>query len=135
MVGGPRIAVGRAAAARGPLDARRGSRRGRLSTEAARRMNEYREAQALAASTVRRERVEWCPGQLAGRVAFGALTALVGDAGLGKSTWTCAAAAELSQRGISVLMATAEDSFAMTVKPRLEAVGADLDRVHFVLIR
>jgi hypothetical protein len=33
------------------------------------------------------------------------------------------------------LIATAEDSPSVTVRPRLEAVGANLDRVSFVAIQ
>jgi RecA-family ATPase len=91
----------------------------------------YREAAAITAATVRREYVEWC---LPGRVPFGSVTVIVGDGGLGKSTWTCSLAAIVSL-GSNVLMATAEDSLAATLKPRLEAVQAELDRVHFVTMR
>jgi archaellum biogenesis ATPase FlaH len=94
-------------------------------------VNEYREAAAVTASTVRREAVEWC---LPGRVPFGSVTVIVGDGGLGKSTWTCNLASIVSL-GSNVLMATAEDSLAATLKPRLEAVQADLKRVHFVTMR
>ncbi len=88
-----------------------------------------REVVAIAASQVRREAVEWL---VPGRIPLGMVTVLAGVGGLGKSTLTCLWAAENS--GVT-LIATAEDSPETTVRPRLEAVGADLDRVRFVLVR
>lgn len=86
---------------------------------------------ALPASQVQRERVAWL---LPGRIPYGAVTLLVGDGGLGKSTWACWLAGETSRRD-DVLVATAEDSLAATVRPRLEAVQADLGRVHLLRVR
>ncbi len=75
-----------------------------------------------------------------GRLAAGKLTLLIGDPGVGKSLLTLDAAARLS-RGLpwpgggvapqgDVILLSAEDGLADTVRPRLEAAGADLDRVH-----
>lgn len=89
-------------------------------------------AHAIPLSAVVRERVEWL---VHGRVPLGGLSLLIGDPGLGKSLWTCGVAAEVSRRGRDALLVTAEDSLAATVRPRLEAVGADLDRVHAVEVR
>ena len=86
---------------------------------------------ALPANQVTRERVVWL---MPGRIPFGAVTLLVGDGGLGKSTWACSLAGETSHKA-DVLFATAEDSLAATVRPRLEAVQADLQRVHFLRVR
>jgi putative DNA primase/helicase len=80
-------------------------------------------------STYARERVEWL---IHGRVPRRAVTVLVGDPGLGKSLLTCRWAGETWRTGGAVLLATAEDSIAATVRPRLEAVEADLERVHIV---
>src|SRR4051794_40072604 len=91
-----------------------------------------RRAVAVAASTVMREKVEWL---LPGRVALGSVTVLVGDGGLGKSTWACLTAGQVSAAVGDVLIASAEDSLAATLKPRLEAVQADLERVHFLQVR
>jgi putative DNA primase/helicase len=88
-------------------------------------------------ATVERERVEWIwPGYL----ARGKLHMLDGDPGLGKSTAALDLAARLSRGaampdgspGIApagVVILTAEDGMADTVRPRLEAAGADLERI------
>jgi putative DNA primase/helicase len=72
-------------------------------------------------------------------IAFGKLTILEGDPGVGKSWLTCALAAAVSlgcglpgmetfEAG-SVLMLSAEDGLGDTVRPRLDAVRADTSRV------
>jgi hypothetical protein len=88
-----------------------------------------RRAVAVSAADVQRERVEWC---WPGRIPLRGVSLLVGDPGLGKSLLTCALAARVSRAGGSALIATAEDSLPATVRPRLEAAGADLERVGFV---
>ncbi|MDQ3743598.1 MAG: AAA family ATPase, partial [Acidobacteriota bacterium] len=72
-------------------------------------------------------------------VPLGKLTILEGDPGLGKSWVTCALAAAVSRgKGLpgaepfepgNVLMLSAEDGLADTLRPRLDAVGADVSRV------
>lgn len=72
-------------------------------------------------------------------IALGKLTILEGDPGLGKSWLTCALAAAVSRgRGLpgtdsfepaNVLMLSAEDGLGDTLRPRLDAVGADVSRV------
>ncbi len=76
-----------------------------------------------------------------GRVPFGMLAILDGDAGLGKSAIAFDLAARLTRGGpmpfaadpphppAGVLLLCAEDSAAHTLRPRLEAAGADLARV------
>jgi hypothetical protein len=78
-------------------------------------------------------------------IPCGALTVLDGDPGLGKSTITLDLAARVS-RGYAmppdggkdgtppanVVILSAEDDPARTIRPRLEAAGADLDRVQIV---
>lgn len=80
------------------------------------------------------ESVEWLPG-MEGRVPLGMLTLLVGEPGLGKSTLTLALAAAVSRRGRRAVLASAEDSPGVTVKPRLMAAGAEQERVANLLLR
>jgi AAA domain len=79
-----------------------------------------------------------------GRIPLGTVTLLVGDGGLGKSTMLLDVAARLSRGQLpgdlhgtpaSVAVATAEDAVAEVVRPRAEAAGADLDRLHVVTVR
>ena len=88
-----------------------------------------RKVVARPASQIRREPVEWL---IQGRVPLGMVTVLSGVGGRGKSTLTALWAAE--NPGVT-LIATAEDSLGATVRPRLEAAEADLNRVRFVLVR
>ncbi len=88
-----------------------------------------REVVAVPAAQVKRESVEWLE---LGRVPLGMVTVLAGVGGLGKSTLTCLWAAE--NPGVTLIV-TAEDSPEATVRPRLEAAGADLERVRFVVVR
>jgi hypothetical protein len=78
-----------------------------------------------------------------GRIARGKITILAGNPGLGKSQVTTSIAAVLTTGGCwpvdraqctpgDILFLTAEDDVADTLRPRLEAAGADLQRVHFV---
>lgn len=73
-------------------------------------------------------------------IPFGKLTIIEGDPGLGKSWLTCALASAVSRgRGLpgcdpfdpgNVLMLSAEDGIADTLRPRLDAVGADVTKVY-----
>jgi putative DNA primase/helicase len=78
-----------------------------------------------------------------GRIARGKTTIVAGNPGLGKSQITASIAAvvttggrwpvDRTQCGLGdVLFLTAEDDPADTLRPRLEAAGADLARVHVV---
>jgi hypothetical protein len=75
-----------------------------------------------------------------GRLARGMYTLVAGDPGVGKSTLTIDLAARLS-RGADwpdggtapqgdVLILSAEDSLAHTIRPRCDRAGADVRRVH-----
>jgi hypothetical protein len=74
-----------------------------------------------------------------GRLPFGKITILDGDPGLGKSLLTIWLAASITrgralpgaepQPPASVVMLNAEDDAGDTIRPRLEAAGADLSRV------
>ena len=77
-----------------------------------------------------------------GRIARGKVTVLAGHPGLGKSQVTASLAAIVTTAGRwpdgsrcelgSVLMVSGEDDAADTIRPRLEAAGADLARVHIL---
>lgn len=69
-----------------------------------------------------------------GRIPRGALTVLVGDPGLGKSQLTARLAQMVTANGGIVVIASAEDSPAHTIVPRLVAAGADLGLVHHVAL-
>lgn len=88
-------------------------------------------------SDVVAERVRWL---WPGRIPMGKLTVLDGDPGLGKSTLSLDVAARVStgsplptgerlEDPASVVVLSAEDGIADTIRPRLEAAGADLERV------
>lgn len=87
----------------------------------------------IPASSVKTERLDWLiPNWLPKR----SLTLLAGREGLGKSTIACDIAAqatrgELSGVPMRVAYLATEDSPSITVKPRLEAAGAELDNVFF----
>lgn len=78
-----------------------------------------------------------------GRIARGKVSMLAGNPGLGKSQVAASMAATVTTGGLwpvdktrcdrgSVVILSAEDDAADTIRPRLEAVGADLSRV-FIL--
>lgn len=88
------------------------------------------------------EQVKWL---WQGRIPYGKLTVLDGDPGLGKSTMLLDIAARLTTgtpmpgdkvrpEKASVLLLSAEDGLGDTVRPRLEAAGADLSLVRARLI-
>lgn len=72
-------------------------------------------------------------------IALGKLTLLEGDPGIGKSTLMCSITSAVTRgRGLpgaepfepgNVLMLSSEDGLADTLRPRLDAVGADTSRV------
>jgi putative DNA primase/helicase len=75
------------------------------------------------------------------RIALGKVTVLAGPPGLGKSQFSIDAAARVTTgRGWpngegtapagTVIMLSCEDDIADTIRPRLEAAGADVDKVH-----
>lgn len=85
------------------------------------------------------ERVEWLWD---GRLPAGKLVVLDGDPGAGKTTLSLDIAARLSDGRdwpdggrldpVDVLLASAEDGLADTIRPRLDAAGADVTRVHAI---
>jgi hypothetical protein len=87
-------------------------------------------------SQIERKRVEWLD---AGRVPLGLVTVIGGYGGLGKSQWMLSLCARLSRGELGEsavsLIATAEDDEETTVRPRLEALGANLELIHSVTIQ
>lgn len=77
------------------------------------------------------------------RFALGKVSIVAGDPGLGKSQLTAFLAAKVTTGGDwpnhegnapqgDVVMLSCEDDLADTIRPRLEAAGADLSRVHVI---
>jgi putative DNA primase/helicase len=88
-------------------------------------------------SEIKPETLKWL---WPGRIPLGKLTLLIGDPGLGKSLVTIDIAARIS-RGSNfpdgercevgdVIFLSAEDDAADTIRPRLDAAGADVVRIH-----
>jgi putative DNA primase/helicase len=75
-----------------------------------------------------------------GRIPLGKLTLLIGDPGLGKSLLTNDVASRVTRGTLfpdgaacevgSVILLSAEDDAADTIRPRLDAAGADVSRAH-----
>ena len=91
-------------------------------------------------SDVQPEKIEWL---WQGRIAIGKQTLIGGEPGLGKSQITAALAAAVTTEGQwpcnegrapkgSVLILSAEDDAADTIRPRLDAAGADASGVHLI---
>ncbi|HSS23159.1 MAG TPA: AAA family ATPase, partial [Mycobacterium sp.] len=89
---------------------------------------------------VQPERVSWLWN---GRIPLGKLVTLDGDPGLGKSTLAVDMGARVTTGGTwpdgsvcehpgAVLIMSAEDGLADTVRPRFDAAGADVTKVHAV---
>ncbi len=95
-------------------------------------------AEIVCAGDVEPEEVEWL---WPGRVAIGKVTLLAGDPGLGKSFLALDMAARVSrgepwpdardvpQQAGGVVLLSAEDDLADTIRPRLDAHDADVSRV------
>src|SRR5262249_812215 len=60
----------------------------------------------------------------------GTLTMVAGVGGLGKTGLLLAWLARVTQTGQDVLIVSYEDAVAQVLRPRAEALGADLDRMH-----
>jgi len=83
------------------------------------------------------------PAELQGRFPAGSLVLAVGRAGLGKSQFAVWMAAQITNGTLpgchyrtprSAVYCTTEDSWEMTIVPRLMAAGADLERVFHVRV-
>ena len=89
---------------------------------------------------VKPEKLSWLWPQ---RIPQSKLTLLVGNPGVGKSFLTTDIAARIStgrawpdqmlrRKPGSVIMLSAEDDIADTIRPRLDAAGADVSRIHLI---
>lgn len=97
------------------------------------------ETRPICLADVEAETVEWL---WRGWIPYGKISMIVGDPGLGKSNLILDIAARLTigkpmpfnvlafHAASDVLLLMAEDGLADTVRPRMEAAGADLRRVH-----
>lgn len=88
-----------------------------------------RRVKLVSANEVKTEKVDWLIDQW---IPKRMLTLLAGREGIGKSTIACSWVAEFSQRGMKCAYLNSEDSRELTVKPRLQAAGANLDNVMFI---
>jgi hypothetical protein len=97
-----------------------------------------RKVNLTAASGIKVRPVRWV---WEGRIPLGSLTLLGGREGIGKSTMGYTLAADVTRGELdgiykgqpkSVIVAATEDSWEMTIVPRLMAAGADLSRVYRV---
>jgi hypothetical protein len=80
-----------------------------------------------AVSAIEARQVEWV---IANVVPLGTLSLVAGVGGLGKSMLALAWAAEVTLEGSDVLIVSYEDAAEQVIRPRFEALGGDLDRMH-----
>lgn len=88
-----------------------------------------RRVKLVKAGSVKTEKVDWLIPEW---IPANMLTLLAGREGIGKSTIACSWVAEFSNRGMKCAYLNSEDSRSFTVKPRLQAAGANLDNVFFI---
>lgn len=98
-------------------------------------------AKILRMSDVESTNLEWI---WPGRIPLGKISLFAGDPGLGKSFITVDISARISRGAVwpddssiesppgSVMMFNSEDDVADTIRPRLNAAGADCDKVFFI---
>jgi putative DNA primase/helicase len=94
-------------------------------------MPRSRQVNAQALSDIPQRRTEWL---VPGRVPIGSVTLLAGDPGRGKSLLTASWAAQLTRGEVAggagdAVFVSVEDSPSATLRPRLEAAGALVDRI------
>jgi hypothetical protein len=73
------------------------------------------------------EPVEWAIDK---KIPLGTLSLIAGVGGLGKSALMLAWTKEITDAGGDVLIVSYEDAAAQVIRPRFEALGGDLDRLH-----
>ena len=82
--------------------------------------------EAVIAAEVEAKEVKWIWGD---RIPQGMMTIVAGRPDQGKGMFVAHVAADISRRGGNVIYSAAEDDNGMMTRPRLEAAGADLDRI------
>jgi putative DNA primase/helicase len=85
----------------------------------------------VRASDVPLEDVEWLLGEEEPMIPRRGITILAGRRAATKTTLSCWLTAQATAAGINVFFASAEDDVPSFVRPRMEAAGADLERVFF----
>lgn len=88
-----------------------------------------RRVKLTPATSIKTETIDWVIDQW---IPAGMLTLLAGREGIGKSTIACDWVSQLSKKGVKCAYLNSEDSRSYTVKPRLQAAGANLDNVFFI---
>jgi AAA domain len=89
-----------------------------------------------ALAEVQPRQVRWL---LPGLIPLKTITLVAGVGGLGKSTWLAGVAARVSRGQLvdgpgDVILVSFEDTAAEVLRPRVEAAGGDLTRVHEVFV-
>ena len=104
------------------------------------KLEQKTELKMIKLSEVQSKEIEWLWFPF---IPYGKLTIIQGDPGDGKTTLVLNLAAKLSKgegmdenisvpAPINIIYQTAEDGLADTVKPRLEAAGADCERIMVI---
>ena len=86
------------------------------------------DADSVIAADVKAKKVQWLWKE---RIPLGMLTVVAGRPDQGKGLFAAHVAANVSKRNGNVLYSAVEDSNEVMTRPRLEAAGADLNRVLF----
>lgn len=99
-----------------------------------------RKVKLIGAASVKEKRTRWL---WQARIPLGELTFIIGKGGVGKSTELARQVALITTGKMegeylgaprNVIYVASEDSIESTVKPRMVAAGADLERVHFLVM-
>jgi putative DNA primase/helicase len=99
-------------------------------------VNESERLRLLTLDQVEPRQVRWL---VPGLIPLRTLTLVAGVGGVGKSTWLTSVAAdvsrgELGSEAADVILVSYEDAAEEVLRPRVEAAGADLKRVHTVVV-
>jgi hypothetical protein len=78
---------------------------------------------------VKAEKVSWLWRE---HIPFGMISVVAGRPDQGKGLFAAYLAADASRRGINVLYSAIEDSHGTMTRPRLEAAGANMKRIHLM---